>query len=164
MALEVYLHTSYSPDCEWIDGELKERNLGQFDHVNLQGVLAVYLSSNAKMWDVRALPEQRLKVNQYRYRVPDIVVIARQNEKEQTITIAPLLCIEILSPDDTVSDYQERLMDYLAMGVKAVWILDPTKQRAWQVTGQGSWVREPKLLTCGVIEVDVVEIFRLASE
>jgi len=27
-----YLHTSYSPDCDFVDGVLVERELGEFSH------------------------------------------------------------------------------------------------------------------------------------
>ena len=27
--LEEYLRTTYHPDCEWVDGEVKERNVGE---------------------------------------------------------------------------------------------------------------------------------------
>ena len=30
-----YLATSYSPDCDYVDGRVEERNLGQRDHSNL---------------------------------------------------------------------------------------------------------------------------------
>jgi len=34
--LQVYLETDYRPDCDWIDGEVKERNAGEGQHSNLQ--------------------------------------------------------------------------------------------------------------------------------
>ena len=37
ISVEDYLSTSYRPDCEYVDGVLLERNLGEFDHSRLQG-------------------------------------------------------------------------------------------------------------------------------
>ena len=34
-----YLRTSYRPDCEYVDGELRSRNVGETDHSRLQMVL-----------------------------------------------------------------------------------------------------------------------------
>ena len=31
-----YLETVYEPDCEYIDGELVERNVGELEHSGLQ--------------------------------------------------------------------------------------------------------------------------------
>ena len=161
--LEVYLRTSYSPDCEWIEGELRRRTLGQFDHANLQKLLVSRFSLQERDWNVRVLPEQRLKVSDRRYRVPDLLVI-RRPDKEQIITIPPLLCIEILSPDDKILDYQERVTDYLVLGVGCVWVFDPKTQKAWRVEPTGDWIREKNILSCGEITVNVGELFRLAAE
>ena len=35
-SLEEYLHTSYSPDCEYIDGMILERNVRQTKHAFTQ--------------------------------------------------------------------------------------------------------------------------------
>ena len=29
VSVEEYLHTSYQPDCDYVDGEVQERNLGE---------------------------------------------------------------------------------------------------------------------------------------
>lgn len=42
LSIEEYLHTSYSPDVDFVDGELEERNLGAFEHARLQYVLAAF--------------------------------------------------------------------------------------------------------------------------
>ena len=32
ISLDEYLSTVYDPDCEYVDGELIERNMGESDH------------------------------------------------------------------------------------------------------------------------------------
>lgn len=32
MTPQQYLATSYKPDCDFVDGELQERNLGELEH------------------------------------------------------------------------------------------------------------------------------------
>ena len=34
--VEVYLTSVYRPDCDYVDGEVLERNLGENDHGRLQ--------------------------------------------------------------------------------------------------------------------------------
>src|ERR1039458_10379887 len=34
-----YLRTSYSPDCDYVDGEVQERNTGETDHSDLEAPL-----------------------------------------------------------------------------------------------------------------------------
>jgi hypothetical protein len=37
IAVEEYLATSYRPDCDYVDGAIEERNVGEFDHSFLRG-------------------------------------------------------------------------------------------------------------------------------
>ena len=43
--LEEYLRTSYRPDRDWIDGETKERNMGEQPHASVQGLLHLPLQA-----------------------------------------------------------------------------------------------------------------------
>jgi hypothetical protein len=43
--LSEYLNTSYRPDCDYLEGELLERNGGEWDHARFQGLLSAYLST-----------------------------------------------------------------------------------------------------------------------
>jgi Uma2 family endonuclease len=56
----------------------------------------------------------------------------------------PILIIEILSPDDTYSDTQERAQDYRKMGVGTVWIIDP-KTRTGRMCSGAEWVEATRL-------------------
>jgi Uma2 family endonuclease len=139
---EQYLATSFRPDRELVDGRLVERNLGEYDHSNLQSALITWLRNRAREWKIRALVEQRLRVSAGRYRIPDVCVISRDSPIEPVLTLPPLACIEILSKDDTLRSMQERVDDYVALGVSNIWILDPAKLRAYVCT-HGDF-REPE--------------------
>jgi Uma2 family endonuclease len=43
LSVEEYLASSYEPDCDYIDGHLEERNLGEWAHANLQLRIGAYL-------------------------------------------------------------------------------------------------------------------------
>jgi len=132
-----YLATCYRPDCDYVDGEVLERNVGEHDHGRLQGVLYAYFFNREKQWGVYVLPEQRVQVSQRRFRVPDVCVLAGGKPDEQILTKPPMLCIEILSPDDTMSRMLDRVHDFLAFGVSHVWVLDPRTKRAYDYTAAG---------------------------
>jgi hypothetical protein len=36
LSLEEYLHTSYRPDCDFVDGQIEERNVGERERSVLQ--------------------------------------------------------------------------------------------------------------------------------
>jgi Uma2 family endonuclease len=161
VSLEEYLHTTYRPDRDWINGELRERNLGQFDHANLQRVLIGIFFLNQTKWKVIALPEQRLRITSTRYRVPDLLVVPADYDRSPIVSIAPLLCIEILSPDDTIREIVERSEDYLGLGTPQVWIFDPAKKRAYIHGAKGLHEADSaSTLQCGAIEIALPELFK----
>ena len=128
VSVEEYLATSYRPDCDYVEGVIEERNSGEFDHARLQILIGAALMQGELQYGIIAVTEPRVQVTADRYRVPDVCVIHRQN-REQIITKAPLLCVEILSPEDTYTKLVTRLDDYLAMGVPECWVVDPKLRR-----------------------------------
>jgi Uma2 family endonuclease len=142
ISVEEYLAASYRPDRELIDGQLVERNLGEYDHSRLQTKLAGWFLSREREWSIRVVVEQRVQVKPDRFRIPDVSVISRDQPVEPIFRHPPLVCIEVLSREDTLRSVEDRVDDYLAFGVRNVWILDPEKRRAYVCT-RGSF-REPE--------------------
>jgi Uma2 family endonuclease len=164
ITLEEYLATSYQPDREWIDGELRERNVGKFEHARLQWLLTAWLAQNEDLWGVEGTTEQRIRVSPARVRIPDLALL-KKGQHPPTLTEPPVLVIEILSPEDSYSDTQERAQDYRAMGVKAVWIIDPKTRTGRmcideQSRGDDVWVLATVLKVPGtLIHVDLDALF-----
>jgi Uma2 family endonuclease len=130
-----YLRTSYSPDCDYVDGDVQERNLGELDHSDLQGRLLELLSTPESKAYVRVNAEIRVQTSPTRFRVPDVCVRLVPAVREQIIRTPPLLCIEILSPEDRMSRTREKVRDYLDMGVPEVWVVDPQSRSVSVCTG-----------------------------
>jgi Uma2 family endonuclease len=163
--VEEYLSTNYDPDVDYVDGVLEERNKGEFEHGDLQGALLRYLLENAERFRVLAVPETRVQVAPRRFRVPDICCI-RKRPKRGIITEPPVLCIEILSPEDRFPRMQQRIADYLAMGVGHVWVIDPANLDLAFVYERGQQPREvtDRILTAGDIRVNLEELPRLPGD
>ncbi|MBM3748023.1 MAG: Uma2 family endonuclease [Acidobacteria bacterium] len=132
-----YLSTDYSPDREYVDGELEERNMGEKDHGNAQKRLVMYLGNREKQLGIRVFLEQRIQLSPTRFRVPDICVVVGPEPQEQIFTQPPFLCVEILSPEDRMSRMQEKIDDYLRFGVRYVWLVNPQSKRAYVYTSEG---------------------------
>lgn len=132
-----YLSTTYRPDCDYIDGEVQERNLGEREHALLQGIFIAIFYNHRKDWQTIALPEQRVQVSPNRYRIPDVCVLHRSDPVEPIVRTAPWICIEILSPEDRLQRLQERIDDYIQMGVGAIWVIDPSTRHAWIASSTG---------------------------
>lgn len=164
VSVEEYLSTVYDPDCEYVDGEVLERNMGETDHGGLQGILIAWLFARRKQLGIHVFPETRTQVAPRRYRVPDVAVTASR-PAGRILREPPFLCIEILSPEDRASRIEEKIDDYLRFGVAHVWLLDPRKKLAWAYNRDGK--REAvKTLTTDTphIECPIAELFAELDE
>ncbi len=137
VSVEEYLNTTYRPDCDYVDGQVVERNVGERTHSTIQRELIVYLHGLSKEFGIEVLPSQRVKVSATRFRVPDLAVLRLPVSEEGIVRSAPLLCIEILSDDDTMEGMLEKIDDYLRFGFPYVWIISPRNRKAYVVTRAG---------------------------
>ena len=135
--LSEYLNTSYRPDCEYIDGEVVERNLGEAEHSLLQIALGAWFFNNRKRLRITVYVEQRVQVKATRFRVPDLSVMAGEGPRTGIIKDPPFLCIEVLSPEDRFTKVSERVADFLQFGVRYVWVIDPRTMLATIYTPGG---------------------------
>ena len=125
ISVEEYLRTSYSPDREYRDGELVERNVGKRSHSELQAALAQYIRNRRKLWRVSVYTEMRIRAREGWYPIPDISIYALPAPEDEIPTTSPLLWIEILSPDDRMTDVWDKAKNAIACGAPNVWIIDP---------------------------------------
>ena len=161
ISVEEYLATSYRPDCDYVDGRIEERNLGEWDHADLQTAVAAYFRARAKKWGIRAVVEQRVQVSATRFRIPDVTVIIGDPDGK-ILRKPPFICIEILSPEDRLSRVEQRIGDYLKMGVANVWLLDPETRRVYVATkeqGLHQYKGEVLRTENPAVEVPLREIF-----
>jgi Uma2 family endonuclease len=133
ISVEEYLATSYRPDCDYVDGRIEERNLGEWDHSKLQAAITAYFYQRRKSWNISVAPEQRVQVSPTRFRIPDVCVVLGEPDG-QVFRRPPFVCIDILSKDDRMIQMRDRIDDYLTMGVQYVWLFDPSGQRVYVAT------------------------------
>ncbi len=125
VTVEEYLHTVYEPECDYVDGSLEDRNVGEYDHGLLQLWLGALFFSHRDEWKVRVVTDVRTQVKLTRYRCPDVLVLRADAPREQILTHPPLIAIEILSPEDRLSRFRVKVDDYVGFGVENIWIIDP---------------------------------------
>jgi Uma2 family endonuclease len=132
-----YLRTSWSPDREFVDGRIEERNLGEKDHSIIQRFLTVLFAINRAEWGVEVFPELRTQTKARNFRVPDVLVVRVGENIDRYVTRPPLIAIEILSPEDTVRAMQGKAEEYRSFGVENIWIIDPEPRIAYRYTSAG---------------------------
>ena len=137
MSVEEYLRTPFSPDVDFVDGVIEERNLGEWDHAGLQSILDRMFGAKEDDWAIFSSTELRLQTSATRFRVPDVCVIDARNEVEQIPTKPPLFCVEVKSPEDRIPQMVTRVQDFHRMGVGHVWIFNPETEEVWISTRNG---------------------------
>lgn len=63
-------------------------------------------------------------------RGPDVAFIAEERLPAEGIPVgfwplAPDLAVEVVSPSNSAAEIQEKVLDYLAVGTRLVWVVDP---------------------------------------
>jgi Uma2 family endonuclease len=147
LSLEEYLKTEYRPDCDFVDGEIEERNVGERDHNRIQLLVASWFLNHEREWNIESIPEQRTRVSKSRVRIPDVCLVSRDIPVEQVTVTPPLLCVEVLSPEDRLARITKRLDDFAAMGVPNLWIIDPAQRIGYIYTSPDTLKLETNRLT-----------------
>jgi Uma2 family endonuclease len=161
VSVEEYLRTTYHPDCDYVDGEVVERNVGERDHGELQFELALFFRKRRRRWATYAFIEQRIQISKTRFRVPDVCVYIGEKPRDQIFRTPPFICIEILPPEDRSARTQVRIDDYLRFGVAYVWVFNPASRRVWAYTVEGSReIKDGILATRNPsLTVDLADVF-----
>ena len=127
-----YLRSSWSPDREFVEGRIEERNLGEKEHSILQRYLTVLFAIKRAEWGVEVYPELRTQTQARRFRVPDVLVMRADNKFERYVTEPPLIAIEVLSPEDTLAGMRSKSTEYREFGIENIWIIDPATRIAYR--------------------------------
>jgi len=161
-----YLSTVYRPDVDYVDGELRERNVGEESHGEIQAILARILGNHREVWGIRVMTEVRVQTSETHYRIPDVCVVPSFRPRGRIIRYAPLLCIEILSPEDRMSAMLEKVSDYAQLGVANIWVIDPEKRIGYYaLAGKLDRVEDGMLRVSGTpIEISLAQIFAELNE
>jgi len=121
---------------ELSNGELVPMTPVHFKHGKIVVRLARKLDQFAEERGLGAVGTEigfRLSRNPDTLRAPDIAFVAKSREPQgdaalKFAELAPDLAVEVLSPDDSASDVLKKIEEYLAAGVRLVWVADPATQ------------------------------------
>ncbi len=57
LSIDQYLRTSYRPDVDYVGGEIQERNLGEYEHGKIQGLIFHIFTLNKDLWAMDVVVE-----------------------------------------------------------------------------------------------------------
>jgi Uma2 family endonuclease len=166
MTVEEYLSSSFQPDIDFVEGMVENRNVGELAHSLTLGEAMFLLGKQEKEWGIEVLPTCRLRVSEQRIRVPDVIVISADHDDEQIVMKTPIVCIEVISPDDTWRRLRTLFEDFWSMGVRNIWAFEPEERLAHWFDADGLHpVREAELRVSGTeIRLNVADVFRGLDE
>jgi Uma2 family endonuclease len=99
--------------------------------------LAAFFFRKRKLWNVNVYTEQRFKLRERKYKLPDVCVVQGTRPSQAVLEEPPLLVIEILSPEDKPIRVENTIEDWLEFGVPYVWVIDPETLESALHTTQG---------------------------
>jgi Uma2 family endonuclease len=120
---------------ELVDGELVMSPKNDFFHGDICSELAAALREFAKTHRLGAVLDSStgFRMNNLNVRAPDVSFISRARLKAEGFRRstrrffpgAPDLAVEVLSPNNTRKEIDERLKDFFSSGARLAWIIDP---------------------------------------
>ncbi len=152
ISVEEYLHSSFPDlDRECRDGALVERSTPDYPHGKTQALLIALFMSLRKSLSLYPCAETRMRIRPGRFLIPDVAVF-HPNEPGLVPDTPPLVAIEILSPDDRLTEVREKLEEYKAWGVPHIWLVDPHSRRLYSCE---AGLREVPSFRIGELNVEV---------
>ena len=122
---------------ELVRGELRETMPTSILHGiiagRIAGLLWVFVLQQKLGEVLTAETGFRLFVNEKTVRVPDVAFLSNEKLAEvkdfsKFFSGTPDLAVEVISPNESYDEVQGKLEDYLAAGVKTVWIVRPKQK------------------------------------
>ena len=123
--LELYLRSAYSPDAEYMDGEVRERPEGEDSHSAWQDAICAWFREHRNDWQIRVRPGLRVQVNPLNFLVADVAILNASLPRERFATHPPVAVFEVLSPENSMREMMRKFELYRAMGIPQIWLIDP---------------------------------------
>lgn len=163
-SLEQYLRTDFEPDAELVDGEIEERNVGEYEHCLLQWAITEWFRKHDKAWGTRSIQELRSRLLSGNVRIPDVSVWPRTAPVEPVLSTPQIIAIEVLSREDRHARMQERIEDFRRAGIANIWVFDPVGRRGWDCS-DGNWIAKTRFEVAGSpIHLDLDQLLREMDE
>jgi len=122
---------------ELVRGELRQMSPAGSEHGAIIVNITVFLAQHVKSHDLGvcfgAETGFKLESDPDTVRAPDVAFVRRERIPESGIPKkfwpgAPDLAVEVLSPDDSLKEAEEKAAHWLAAGAGAVWVVNPKRR------------------------------------
>ncbi len=126
--------------CELLNGRITKKhywrdsengmNPRSLNHARAMRHVALALSrgiDEQSIGEVLVTPSFLVGANRDQSRKPDVAFVAgpMPTEPEAILALVPTLAVEIISPNNTAQEMEDKVAEYLAAGTKLVWLTFP---------------------------------------
>lgn len=144
--------------CELVNGRLVEKEMGFLTSLIAEKIgraLGEYVERHQLGWTPASeCGYQCFQDAPRKVRKPDASFLSLERMpanqvREGHVRIAPDLAVEVISPGDTASEVQVKIEEYLAAGVRLVWVLYPATAtvHVYRANRTVTWLHEQEELT-----------------
>ena len=123
--------------CELVHGEIVHMSPAGGRHGKLANWIATLLTNHVKPQKLGTI--YAAETGFYTQRNPDTVRapdtmyvsnerVAQIGDPVKYLDVAPNLAVEVLSPDDTWTEIETKVEEYVHAGVQLIWIVDPDRR------------------------------------
>lgn len=164
---------------ELVDGELREQNmsfLSSFVAGRAFLKLGNYVDETGLGWvspegtSYRCFPDDPARVRRADTAFHKLSHLTVERAREEGhCTIVPDLVVEVVSPNDSSGDVNEKRIEWLEAGAQLVWVIHPVQQtvHAYRADGSVTEFRRTDTLTAEPVlpefHIPVADLFRLPA-
>jgi Uma2 family endonuclease len=143
LTIEEYLTDPELERFEWVDGVAVETGVGNKKHSRIHTLCVRYLDryvgDRDDLWVANELRCRLTVGGQPRFRQPDLGVVAGNpgDGDPRYLEGAPLLAVEVRSPDNTLTQLLRKIDEYFANGCRMAWLVLPEEESVTVRTAGG---------------------------
>lgn len=134
---------------ELIDGRLELMNPPRVEHFLIAKFLEQQLDAEIQRLSLPWLTfrEAGVRTGFNKSRLTDLCIVTQEQAKEllgqaAVFQTAPLLIVEVVSPDSIARDYRYKRSEYAALEVPEYWIVDPLEAKVTVLRWEEGWYEE----------------------
>ncbi|MEH2062325.1 MAG: Uma2 family endonuclease [Nostoc sp.] len=121
---------------ELVDGKLELRNPPPFRHLLISKFIELAFKAEIKGLSLPWLcfREAGVRTGWRKSRLPDVYVVMAEQvieflDESAVCQSAPMLVVEVVSPDSVKRDYRYKRSEYAALEIPEYWIVDPIESK-----------------------------------
>ncbi|MBD2562884.1 MULTISPECIES: Uma2 family endonuclease [Nostoc] len=121
---------------ELVDGKLELRNPSPFRHLLISKFIELAFEAEIKGLSLPWLcfREAGVRMGWRKSRFPDVYVVTAEQvmeflDESAVCQSAPMLVVEVVSPDSVKRDYRYKRCEYAALEIPEYWIVDPIESK-----------------------------------